>query len=103
MLAREYQQGQTTVQLQRKYDLGKGSVLAILQAAGVEMRHQSLDDNQVRRCVELYAEGRSIRGVAAQLGVPKTTVQDALRETGVRMRAAVRYRGPGGKAPEGSD
>jgi site-specific DNA recombinase len=91
-LVAEYEAGASTVQLQELFGLGKGSVLAILHAAGVKIRRQPMDDEQLEEIKQLYQSGLTIREVAASLSMPKTTVQDALGRLGQAMRPAARRR-----------
>jgi DNA-directed RNA polymerase specialized sigma24 family protein len=87
-LAADYEAGVSSTELRERYGLSKGSVLRLLQESGVKMRRRPLGSDQVNAVVERYRSGLTIRAVAAELGVPKTTVQDALRREGVVMRAA---------------
>ena len=41
---------------------------------------------EVKRAADLYAQGRSLRQIGAELGVPWTAVGDQLRRAGVTMR-----------------
>ena len=40
----------------------------------------------VERAVDLYAQGKSLRQISAELGVSSTTVSERLRSAGVTMR-----------------
>lgn len=84
----DYQAGLTGPELQSRYGLSKGSVLRLLHEAGVQLRRQPVRGGQLAEMVALYESGLSIRQVAAELGLPKTTVQDALPRSGVAMRPA---------------
>lgn len=88
----DYENGLSSTQLQRKYKLSKGSVLKLLQAAGVEMRRRGLSDEQVAMLIERYRAGLTIREVAAEQRLAKTTVQVALAWAGVNMRPLARRR-----------
>jgi DNA-directed RNA polymerase specialized sigma24 family protein len=91
-LVAEYEAGSSTVELQERFALGKGSVLAILHEFGVKIRRQPMDDAMQAEIRRLYQSGLTIREVAAVLGMPKTTVQDALSRLGQAMRPAARRR-----------
>lgn len=86
----DYQAGWSSTELQARYRLGKGSVLRLLRKAGVEMRRRPLGQDQLCAIVERYQSGLTIREVAAELGLPKTTVQDGLAQSGVTMRPSAR-------------
>jgi DNA-directed RNA polymerase specialized sigma24 family protein len=58
----------------------------------VQVRRKPLDDEQIASMIELYESGLSIRQVAAKIGVPKATVQNALARASVKMRLGVRQR-----------
>jgi len=85
-----YEAGASVPKLQQRFGSSKSAVVSILREHGVEMRRQPMDEAQLARVIELYESGLSIRQVAAQLGLPKTTVQNALAKTDVVMRPAVR-------------
>lgn len=89
-IAANYAAGRTSTELRRKYNLGKGSILKLLAESGVQMRRRSLEPDRLARVVERYQVGLTIREGAAELGLLKTTVQDALRNAGVVTRAAAR-------------
>jgi hypothetical protein len=91
-LVTDYEYGASTAELQQRFGLSKGSILSILHASGARVRRQPLGDDDMTRIVELYESGLSIRQVAAQLAIPKTTVQNTLARTSVVMRPAVRQR-----------
>ena len=40
----------------------------------------------VKRAADLYAEGRTLRGIGAELGLTPTTVSHQLRRAGVTIR-----------------
>jgi hypothetical protein len=91
-LAAEYEAGASTVELQERFGLSKGSVLRLLHEAGVQIRRQPMDDARLEEIRRLYRSGLTIREVAACLSMPKTTVQDALARAGQAMRPAARRR-----------
>jgi biotin operon repressor len=62
-------------------------------ARGGRGRHYG-DAVDIKRAVDLYAEGRSLRQIGAELGVSRTTVSEQLRQAGVTMRRG----GPSGLA-----
>ena len=85
-LVEDYLNGIPTTQPTTKYSLGKGSVLQILEDAGVPMRRQGLNEAEVDEAVRLYESGMSLARVATQLGSEPTTVGRALHARGVRLR-----------------
>lgn len=89
-LLADYEAGTETAELQRRYGLSRGSVRKLLTDAGVAPHRRPLSDDEVGACARLYEGGMTIREVAAELGVPKTTVQNALRRFGAVMRPARR-------------
>jgi DNA-directed RNA polymerase specialized sigma24 family protein len=56
------------------------------------MRRKSLSPERLTVVVERYRAGLGIREVAAELGLPKTTVQDALARSGTVVRPSGRRR-----------
>ena len=86
----DYEAGTETAELQLRYGLSKGSVRKLLTDAGAAPHRRPLSDDEIHACSRLYAGGMTIREVAAKRGLPKTTVQDALRRLGVESRPARR-------------
>jgi len=89
-LVADYRAGASSTDLQAKYHLSKGSVLRLLRESSAEMRRRGLTDAQLDVVVSRYRDGLTIREVAAELGLPKTTVQNALERAGLPMRPAAR-------------
>ncbi|WP_407669263.1 helix-turn-helix domain-containing protein [Nakamurella multipartita] len=76
------------------YGLGKGAVLRVLKEAGVEMRHQGLNDEDQDEAVRRYIQGQSAARVADQLGCSPDHVLACVRRAGhpVRPRVGGRQR-----------
>jgi DNA-directed RNA polymerase specialized sigma24 family protein len=89
-LIRDYQGGAALADLQRTYSLSRGSVQKLLRERGVRRRRRSLTYAERAVLVERYGAGMTIREIAVEQGLAKTTVQDALARTGTVMRPAVR-------------
>jgi uncharacterized protein (DUF433 family) len=89
-LQQAYQTGASLAELQQQFDLGRGSVQRLLREAGARRRRKSLTDAKMTLLVERYEAGLTIREIAAEQQLPKTTVQDALVRAGVTMRPATR-------------
>lgn len=85
-LVEDYLNGIPTTELTSKYSLGKGSVLQILEDAGVSMRRQGLGEAEIDEAVRLYQSGLSLVRVAKSLDSAPTTVNRALQARGVRLR-----------------
>ena len=85
-LVTDYQAGASTLALMRKYSIGKGTVLRLLDARGVECRHQPLTEEQAQRAVELYQRGWSRARVGEQLGRDGTVILLALKRADIPRR-----------------
>ncbi|MBH0781876.1 helix-turn-helix domain-containing protein [Nocardia bovistercoris] len=86
-LVEAYRRGTSTLELQKRYHLGKGTVLKLLADQGVPMRQQQhLTESQIDKAVEQYQAGDSLATVAKQVGSTATTVRRVLNERGVAMR-----------------
>jgi DNA-directed RNA polymerase specialized sigma24 family protein len=66
------------------------SVQKLLREQGVRCRRKSLTDSEIAALEEQYEAGLTIQEIAAQQGLAKTTVQDALSRAGIVMRPAAR-------------
>lgn len=71
-LVADYRAGQSTRQLMATYGLGKGAVLRLLEAAGVQTRHQGLTSADQTAAAKLYAAGWSAAKVATKMGYSPT-------------------------------
>jgi uncharacterized protein (DUF433 family) len=80
------QTGASLAELQQQFGLSRGSVQRILREGGVRRRRQSLTGDEIKVLVERYEAGLTIRRIAAEQNLPKTTVQDALARAAVVMR-----------------
>jgi uncharacterized protein (DUF433 family) len=89
-LLSDFRDGASLADLQQAYSLSRGSVQRLLRDGGVWRRRKSLGNAEVVVLVERYEAGLTIREIAAEQGLPKSTVQDALARAGVEMRAAAR-------------
>jgi uncharacterized protein (DUF433 family) len=84
-LLADYQAGASSLELARRYGVGKASVLALLDRHNVPRRHQPMTQQQVAR-PSLYESGLSVAAVSNKLGVPARTVHRTLQRAGVQMR-----------------
>lgn len=81
-----YRNGATVYELATRFGIHRVTVSAHLHRHDVTMRCQGLNPEQVDHAVHLYAQGRSVAGIGARLGVDGGTVRSALRARGVRLR-----------------
>ncbi len=68
------------------YGLGKGTVLGLLAEAGVKMRGQGIDTDQLPNLIRLYAEGWSLMRLAARFDCSGETIRQALLHADVALR-----------------
>ena len=80
----DYRSGASLDDLQRSYLLSRSSVQKLLSERGVKRRRRSLTQDELAVLVERYEAGQTIREIAAEQDLPKTTVQDALARAGIK-------------------
>lgn len=68
------------------YDLGKGTVLSILEQHGVKMRGQGVPKAQVEDVIRLYRSGQSLMQLSKQLECSAEAVRQVLLGAGVTLR-----------------
>src|SRR5579859_328687 len=85
-LVADYQAGVPTTALTRKYGIGNGTVLRILDDHGITRRHQSLTDEQVQQAIVLYQQGWPLARVGKQLGRDASLIMLTLKRAGVARR-----------------
>ena len=89
-LLSDYHNGSSLAELQRTYSLGRSSIQKLLRDGAVRRRRKSLTVAERAVLVERYEAGLTIREIASEQDLPKTTVQDALAQRHVQMRSASR-------------
>ncbi len=81
-----YQAGCSSNALAREYKVSRNALIAVLEREGVPRRYNILTPEVVRRAATLYAQGRSLDSLGAELDVAAQTVGLALRKAGVEIR-----------------
>lgn len=85
-----YEQGDSLLQLSRRFGIHRGTVKDHLRRAGVEIRPGNvakLSNEDKNEIAKLYEAGLSIHKLALRFGVTDNPVHNALKERGVRMRS----------------
>ena len=85
-LVADYESGFPSTHLTSIYCLSKGSVLKLLNEAGVQMRHQGLSSDNLEEAATLYRDGWSLPRVAERFGCSVGSVRKVFRSHGVRIR-----------------
>ena len=85
-LVADYEAGMPSTQLVVTYGLGKGSVLKLLDEAGVQMRNRGLPKDKLEKAAKLYRDGWSLARVGKQFGCSPDTLRLALANHGVQIR-----------------
>ncbi|MDO5676164.1 MAG: helix-turn-helix domain-containing protein [Propionibacteriaceae bacterium] len=86
----EYEAGASLISIATARRLGKQTVSRLLAEAGVRIRRQGLDEEQVGQAVRAYLSGQTTREVADELGVGHSMVWRALKSAGVELRPNAR-------------
>jgi hypothetical protein len=85
-LVADYQAGQTTTQLMASYGIGKGTVLRLLETAGIPRRNQPLTPEQCAEAIRLYQQGWSLARVGLHLGRDDSLIHLVLQRAGIPRR-----------------
>jgi hypothetical protein len=96
-LIADYRAGEPSTALMSKYQLGKGTVLGILENHGASRRNQPLTPEQCDEAIELYLAGWSMAKVGRHFSRAHTVIRDLLKRqniTRVRRPARLRCRPP---------
>lgn len=88
-----YESGVSLIEIARELKLGKQTVRRMLSEAGVRIRRQGLDEQQVAHAIREYESGQTTREVAAGLDVGHSMVWRALKAAGVELRPNARRQG----------
>lgn len=85
-LVADYQAGQSTTAIMQTFGLGKGTVLRLLQEAGIERRGQGQRKIDLAEATARYQAGCSLAKLAATYGCDAETMRTAFRRAGLRLR-----------------
>lgn len=85
-IVKAYEDGTPTTRLTLQFNIGKGTVLRILQAHRVTMRNQRLTTEQVAEAIELYLQGWSMAKVGRHFRREHTVIRDVLKRGGITRR-----------------
>jgi hypothetical protein len=82
-LIADYEGGTPSTALMVKYNIGKGTVLKILEDHGVSRRNQPLSPDQCTEAIDLYLSGWSMAKVGRHYGRAHTVIRDLLKRRSV--------------------
>lgn len=81
-----YERGLAVIDLARKYNISKTTVIGHLNREAVIRRPRSMNVEQIDEAQAMYAGGLSLAKIGRQLGFDSTTVLKELRKRSVRTR-----------------
>lgn len=85
-LVGNYQVGVPSTELMRRCGIGKGTVLRILDTAGVPRRNQRMTKPDIATAIEMYQSGLSLAAVGRHFGREHTVIRDVLERAGIPPR-----------------
>jgi DNA-directed RNA polymerase specialized sigma24 family protein len=86
-LMAQYQNGMSTRELARLFEINRHTVAKHLRRGGVVVRPQlKMTPHRVQQATRLYADGQSLATIGEHLGVDASTIHKALKRAGVNMR-----------------
>ena len=89
-LAAMYEAGMSMVELAKKFECHRNTVLRHLESVGVTIRQQKLMTPElVAHASALYMQDHSLAEVGQLLGLEASTIGKALKRAGVRFRPPV--------------
>lgn len=98
-VADRYSAGETSIALAKEYGVAKSTILGILRANSVVVRHQPLTQTHVAEAARLYESGYSLSQVAEELKVIQETMRRAILKAGVVLREPTKTNQRGMKSP----
>lgn len=78
----DYQGGATLSELSTRHGYNRVGISSALKRAGVQLRRQGLNQEQIDQAVNLYRSGMSLARIGDRLEVDATTVRTRLMERG---------------------
>jgi hypothetical protein len=92
-LVLDYQAGDKTPALAKRYDISTTAVKRLLHARGVPLRcYHRLTEQEIAQAADLYRAGWSLARLGRKLDADDETVRKRLKEVGVPMRSPGGYR-----------
>jgi hypothetical protein len=85
-LVADYEAGQSTPTLVKRYGLAKGTVLKLLKEHGITMRHQQMTEAEIIETIDLYQQGWSLARIGQHFGRNPSIIQGVLKRAGVARR-----------------
>jgi hypothetical protein len=93
-LVADYQAGEPSTSLTKKYEVGKGTVLRLLREHGAKMRRQPISAEEAAIAIELYQQGWSLARVGKHLGREHTAIREVLERAAIPRRDGHRRERP---------
>jgi len=89
-LVRLYQAGASMLELSRKFECHRNTVVRHLEKAGVDVRPQKkMTPDLVAQATALYNQDQSLAEVGQLLGLEASTIGKALKRAGITLRPPV--------------
>lgn len=85
-LVADYASGASIMELAKRYEINRTTVMKHLDRSGVDRRFRKLSEMDVLEAARLYDSGLSLAAVGKHLGVYPSTIYSALRKAGVQLR-----------------
>lgn len=85
-MVQEYEEGTSTPELCRKYEISKGGILRLLREEGVQIRSQPMSEEMIAQAAQLYRSGVGAPAIAEQLGVTRQGLRRVLVREGIAAR-----------------
>jgi DNA-binding CsgD family transcriptional regulator len=94
-----YRAGASMLELSRKFETHRNTVVAHLRRAGVEIRPQrKMTPELVAQATALYGNGHSLAEIGRMFGLEASTIGKALKRAGVQLRPPVADRRHGSRS-----
>jgi DNA-directed RNA polymerase specialized sigma24 family protein len=89
-LVMQYEGGASMLELAKRFECHRHTVMRLLQTEGVRIRPQKkMTTELVSRATVLYNQGASLEEVGRLLGLETSTIGKALKRAGVKLRLPV--------------
>jgi transposase len=85
-LVADYEAGEPSTGLTKKYGVGKGTVLRLLRQYGATMRQQPMSPDDAAQAIALYKRGWSLARVGHHFGREHSVIRDILERAGIARR-----------------
>lgn len=84
-IAEKYQQGESTPKLAKEFGVSRERICKILDSMGVDRRSKKINPEEIKRILDLYQIGHSIKVISEKTDRSQSTIVSILSSKGIKI------------------